>query len=462
MRKYGWPLFAAAFLFLLALPASAEFRAGAARRPVTPDLTKHAPVYMAGFGQNRVATRIHDDLWARCLALAVDRTPLVLCGVDSIGLFLEDVERIRAEARTRLGGAVDVIVAATHDHEAPDTMGLWGPEMGVSGINEEYNRFVVEQTAAAAVEAVRSLRPARVKTSKVSTRELDGFLNDTRPPVVHDSELVVLSATGRDGRAIGALVNWANHPETLGSKNTLVTADYPAYFYLRMEELTGGVAVLINGAIGGMQSSLGAKVTDPETGQPAPADSFRMAEIIGRRVAELAAGALSGEKPRDVNRLEFREKKISIPVTNAGYRMAAQAGLFKGRKPMEGDGAVTVVGYARLGSDRRRLLEIAMVPGELYPELSVGGVARFAGADFPDAPIEPALKKVMKAPYRMLFGLANDEIGYIIPRAEWDEEAPWLQNAPKRWYGEVNSTGPETAPRISDTFRQLIESKRVR
>jgi hypothetical protein len=163
-----------------------------------------------------------------------------------------------------------------------------------------------------------------------------------------------------------------------------------------------------------------------------------------------------------VNRLEFREKKISIPVTNAGYRMAAQAGLFKGRKPMEGDGAVTVVGYARLGSDRRRLLEIAMVPGELYPELSVGGVARFAGADFPDAPIEPALKKVMKAPYRMLFGLANDEIGYIIPRAEWDEEAPWLQNAPKRWYGEVNSTGPETAPRISDTFRQLIESKRVR
>ncbi|HSB16136.1 MAG TPA: hypothetical protein VLE22_16905, partial [Bryobacteraceae bacterium] len=269
MRKYGWPPFAAAFLFLLALPASAGLRAGAARRPVTPNLTKHAPVYMEGFGQNRVATGIHDDLWARCLKLAADRTPRVLCGVDSIGLFLEDVERIRAKAHARLGAA-DVVVAAT--------TGLWGPKMGVSGINEEYNQFVVEQTAAAAVQAVRSLRPARVRTSKVSTPELDGFLNDTHPPVVHDSELVVLSATGRDGRAIGALVNWADHPETLGSKNTLVTADYPAFFYPRMEELTGGVAVLINGAIGGMQSSLGAKVTDPKTGQPAPADSFRMAE----------------------------------------------------------------------------------------------------------------------------------------------------------------------------------------
>lgn len=100
-----------------------------------------------------------------------------------------------------------------------------------------------------------------------------------------------------------------------------------------------------------------------------------------------------------------------------------------------------------------------MVPGELYPELSVGGVVRYPGADFPEALIEPALKQMMKAPYRMLIGLANDEIGYIIPRAEWDEKPPWLQNSARRWYGEVNSVGSEAAPRIAAAIQELLQRK---
>ena len=58
----------------------------------------------------------------------------------------------------------------------------------------------------------------------------------------------------------------------------------------------------------------------------------------------------------------------------------------------------------------------------------------------------------MTAPFRMLFGLADDECGYIIPKAEWDEKAPYLNNNPKAWYGEVNSVGPEAAPRIAQAF----------
>ncbi|HYA25662.1 MAG TPA: hypothetical protein VEF05_15970, partial [Terriglobales bacterium] len=43
-------------------------RAGAAKSVITPDV-KAGKVYMAGFGFNRVATGVHDDLYARCLAL---------------------------------------------------------------------------------------------------------------------------------------------------------------------------------------------------------------------------------------------------------------------------------------------------------------------------------------------------------------------------------------------------------
>src|SRR5690348_1863790 len=88
-------ILAAAFLAGIAAAAD-PLRAGAAKRVVTPDLAKHGPVYMAGFGNNRVATGVHDDLYARCLAIATGRRPLVICGVDVIGLFSDDVARIRA------------------------------------------------------------------------------------------------------------------------------------------------------------------------------------------------------------------------------------------------------------------------------------------------------------------------------------------------------------------------------
>ena len=34
----------------------------------------------------------------------------------------------------------------------------------------------------------------------------------------------------------------------------------------------------------------------------------------------------------------------------------------------------------------------------------------------------------MKGEYKFVFGLANDEIGYIIPKSEWDEVPPYLYN----------------------------------
>ena len=50
-------------------------------------------------------------------------------------------------------------------------------------------------------------------------------------------------------------------------------------------------------------------------------------------------------------------------------------------------------------------------------------------------------------------------VGYIIPKAEWNAQAPWLQDARKAWYGEVNSPGPETAPRIVGAVTELLKAK---
>jgi hypothetical protein len=443
-----------------------QIRAGAARTEITPDLRKHGPVYMAGFDNNRIATGIHDPLYARCLALSAASQTLVLCGVDSIGLFADDVEQIRADVKKRLAtqkksaaGSVNVVVAATHDHQAPDTMGLWGPAEGQSGINAAYNTFVVERVAQTATEAVRHLKPAIVIMGQAHPSDLDTLVHDDRPPEVHDAGVIVLRATTVKGDTIGTLVNWANHPETLGSKNTLITADYPRFLCSQIEQQLDGVAVFLNGAVGGMQSPLGASVPDPATGRPAPENSFLKAEIIGRRVAQVAATAVRNGHTMNADRIEFQEQRIEIPVSNPGFQQAAKADLYKGRKKMTPGGAATTpVGLARLYSRGKPFLEIALVPGELYPELSVGGVQRYSGADFPDAAIETPIKQLMTAEFKMLVGLADDEIGYIIPKAEWDENEPWLNNAPKAWYGEVNSVGPEAAPLIVGALEGMLRS----
>lgn len=430
-----------------------ELLASAAKRSITPDLKAGHPVYMAGFGNGRAATGVHDDLWVRCLALSTGARPVAVCAVDSIGLFLDDVEKIRAGVPQ-----ATVLVMSTHVHEGPDTMGLWGVKQGVSGLVEEYNALVVRQTVSAVKECLSTLRPARATPAAVTPRDVDGYFDDSRPPVVHDPQILALALDDMRRQRIATLVNWANHPEAQGSRNTLISADWPAGLCARLESLEGGLVVYVNGAVGGMQSPLGAKIIDPKTTRPAPEETYRFAEVVGEYVADHVHGALHDARPVDVDEVSYRETMVEIPVANQGFLLAAQAGIFKGRQAMENGRSKAPVGYLRLSGQGQARLEAALIPGEMYPELSVGGVVKDPGADFPDAPVEPAVKKMLTAPFKMLFGLANDEIGYIIPRAQWDEKAPYTFGAAKRWYGEVNSVGPEAAPRIAQALEELVKA----
>jgi hypothetical protein len=103
--------------------------------------------------------------------------------------------------------------------------------------------------------------------------------------------------------------------------------------------------------------------------------------------------------------------------------------------------------------------EIVTIPGEIYPELTNGGITRYPGADYPDAAFEPVLRGQLKSSYQFIFGLANDELGYLIPKAEWDNQPPWLLNRPQRWYGEINSVGPDVAAVVLRGLAKLIDQR---
>jgi len=473
------------WVVLSALPLSgAGLRAGAAKAVITPDV-KTSKVYMAGFDNNRVATGVHDDLYARCLALAAGQETVAMCSVDLIGLFYDDVLRIRDQVKARAPEVTHVIVASTHDHEGPDTMGLWGPTPFVSGIDEKYLDGVDERIAATAVEAVRSLQPAQLTLGRDDHPLLAQLQGDSRPPYVKDPYLFVMRLVNDQGKTIASLINFSDHPEVLGGRNTEITADYPYWLCRSVEEELGGIAVFFDGAIGGLISPLGDQVAlqMPETGEIAKDETWKKAELLGLALAGLAVRAVQGGEKVEVDALVVRQAVFFVPLENDRFRVGGATGLYKNRKPLYTEGKLDAsvgekefAGYGRLkyatGKDVQTevnylqllgrgqiVAEIATVPGEIYPELINGGIARCAGADFPDAPLEPTLRRHMKSKYQFVFGLGNDELGYIIPKAEWDDQAPWLQNKSERWYGEINSAGPETAGAVTRGLVGLINAK---
>ena len=76
-------------------------------------------------------------LYARALALSDGKTTIVLCALDLIGFFQQDVrdviDRVKAEHPQ-----THIVIASTHTHHGPDTQGLWGPDDKTRGVDEAY------------------------------------------------------------------------------------------------------------------------------------------------------------------------------------------------------------------------------------------------------------------------------------------------------------------------------------
>ena len=434
-------------------PPALQF--GFAKRAITPAIGAK-PVYMAGFDNDRRATGVHDDLWARAVAVGDGRLKIAIVSVDLIGIFHADVLKARKALERRAPGAA-LVVASTHNHEGPDTMGLWGSGRFSSGVDPQYLESVRQAIVEAAAEALSRLAPARLV---LGTARTPGLIEDGRLPRVVDDTLVMMQATGEDGRTLGTVVNWSSHPEALGGKNTLLTSDFPHFLRARMEERLGGTCVFLVGSIGGLMTPLGVKLSGAD-GKAIPADSFALARAVGERAADAALEALASGKPSASSALEHRSATVFVPLENRLFRLAAFVGvldreMYSSGQPattLFGDDMRTEVGYLRIGD-----AEALLVPAEIYPELVLGRIQdpQDPGADFPGAPRERALHTLLSSDYKLVLGLANDEIGYVIPRSQWDAKKPFAYGRAEDQYGEINSVGPSAAARLAEAFARLL------
>src|SRR4030095_7692475 len=68
-------------------------RVGFGRRSITPDLRKR--VWLAGFGNGRAATAIHDDIYAVASVIDDGEHRVGIVALDAIGFFHDEVLAVR-------------------------------------------------------------------------------------------------------------------------------------------------------------------------------------------------------------------------------------------------------------------------------------------------------------------------------------------------------------------------------
>ena len=356
-------------------------------------------------------------------------------------------------------------------------------------LQAQLRETVVEVVAAAMAELGEvELTVGEVDVSSYSAEKgVNNVIKDGRDPWIVDEMLGALQLTDTGGDTVATIVSWGNHPEAMSDENNLLTSDFVHALRETVESGpvwesyersgVGGVCLYLNAAVGGMMTPLGADPYDLMGNHWTDYD-FDMVKAIGDYLAYFSLESLaSGEALTDPE-LRFRFKEFQVPVENQGYWLFLNLGVlntemftFEIPDPDETIGeynmplATTEVGVIELGP-----IEILTIPGEMLPELGIGGYdGSHTGPlqelidesnnplDITQAPAGPYLADLMDGEYNLFFGLANDELGYIIPPWQYELGEPaYLAEAEGDHYEETNSVGPQITPNLLETAEALL------
>lgn len=457
---------------------------------------KYDGIYLAGFGLNRPATGKHDDLWARAIVIEYEATRIAIVSIDLIGYYSKanyyGLGEIQKLVDQKLGIS-EILIASTHNHEGPDTIGPWGVSSLSDGKYPKYLRFVDRQIAKAIAKAAASTVRAVMKLGRTDPQispSITGMQTRThgRPPQFYDEELRVIQFFDGTGatldRVIATLINWNTHPESMENRNTAITSDFPHAVRESVEKKYGGTAIYVSGDLGAVEiiGDSNNKRSDrtrfdgkdyplkPENNRPDY--TFERTEAIGRDIARAVADALDRGEWSPVKAIDLRKAILRAPMDNAGYSFLASKGILDTMPPpREADKPeIETAVYAITIGDA----QIVTVPGELFPEVFYG-VDKHRRTDCPEAdtkrPSEPSVRDRMKKKYKFVFGLCSDEFGYIVPGYDYlapspdparglrEAADPCKSKGVPNHYHETNSASSVLAARWACVAAALLEGK---
>lgn len=375
-----------------------ELRVGSAERDITPPVGG----YLAGFDLGRTSDRIAAPLKVRVLVLDTSARRFAIVGIDNLGVMREDVDWLKSGLTGFANG--DVFVCASHTHAGPDLIGLWGTPFLTSGRDRDYLVQLDRALREAVAEALAKAAPATLQHG-VSHLPPDGLVRNSNRASVFDRRVHVVHARAKaDGRPLGSLLHLACHPEVLPRRNRAISPDFVGVLCDEWRARGHGQAVFVNGALGAMI-----------TPAVQPRDDVGVRRF-GLRACDVCEQALAAAAPLPVDAIEVRRRDVFLPMESLGFRLGRLTTVLQ--RELYSGAARSTVGWLRIGG-----FEALAVPGEMEPALA------------------ERLRAQLQRPDLVLFGLCDDEVGYLLRQQEADD--------PEYAYERSMSACPSAGERVA-------------
>lgn len=350
-------------------------------------------------------SQIHDDLWVRCAYLSDGNEIMSLASFDLIGMERVDIENIQERVS-------DIIypwhnfLSFTHTHAAPDTMGIWGTIFFVSGKDKDYVEQVKQKAEICLRQARDGAKPARISFGQYSEN--------------NEKLMLLAHIEDRNGLAIASIINYAIHPNLIYGNYISADAIWPLY-HESFENKVGGTIIFVNGAQGGV----GAIVQSAKNKN----NDWEAVKMNGELLGNMAMQAFLKKEIETRPLFKIQNQEIFIPMDNWMFKAATFLGTLTERYNRQ-EKITTDVNRITIGNSA----EIITIPGEAMPNIA------------------EELRKLMPSKYKFVFGLTNDELGYIIRREDWQ--------ARKHPYQMSISISPEAGEIVFENLKELILERR--
>jgi hypothetical protein len=379
-------LFCFVFTLLTLSVRAQQLRAGAALRVITPNPL--LPI-SGGIGTPKIATEKKGDLFVRAFVLEKGTTRIAIVSVDNLGWPSVLGDKSRALIKSVPPG--NVMIGATHTHSGPDAYGF-PDQSGKALADLPYLNKCVAQIAEAVEEAVKNLQPAGLKIAvgeakgKIAFNYYAPDLYDPRCGIIQ----AIASAGVNKGKPIVTLVNYAIHPEVIGSGRGILSPDLCGPLYDKIESKTGGMAIFMNGAQGGMVTADVRREggTEANTWE----ECIRIGELLGEEALRIVSTAPTLDNPS----VFCATRMIEFPIESDMMKYIIKNSPL-GYKLSTSDKVTAQVNLLNIGP-----AQILTVPGEALPNIGF------------------YVKRHMNTKYPFLFGLTNDAFGYMLTKVDFN------------------------------------------
>ncbi len=373
-------------LFFSCQVSAQQFKAGASVRVITPNPLL---AVSGGVGKPKETTEQKGDLFVRVLVLEKNGVRIAIVGIDNLGWPAVLADRTRALVKGI--PPENILIGATHTHSAPDAYGF-PDENKKTYANLEYLDWCVKQMAEAINEAVKKLEPASLK---IAVGEAKGKIAyNYYAPELYDPRCGVIQAIAESGKnkgkPIATLVNYAIHPEVIGSGQGILSPDLCGPLYDRIEAKVGGVAIFMNGAQGGMVTA------DVRLANGKEANTWEECKRIGELLADQALSIIENAPIQKDPAMKCLSRTIKFPITSPLIQYVFKYSSVV-KAPEDVSSVTTRINYLEIGTAK-----VLTIPGEALPNIGY------------------YVKRKMDTENTFLFGLTNDAFGYILTKVDFN------------------------------------------